>query len=124
MEVKDVLRNRRKELGLTMKDVADRVGVNEGTVSRWESGKIADMKRDKILLLAKALDISPAVIMEWEQEERPEYYTNPETAVLAQELLDNPGQRILLSASRGLTPENLQLLAQMAEAMKATNRDE
>ena len=48
MEVKDILRNKRLELGLTMKEVADAVGVSEGTVSRWESGKIGNMRRDRI----------------------------------------------------------------------------
>lgn len=63
MEIKDILYNRRKELDLTMKQVADMVGVSEGTVSRWESGEIANMRRDKIMDYAKALKISPAVIM-------------------------------------------------------------
>lgn len=49
-----------------MKEVATSVGVNEGTISRWESGDIANMKRDKIMALAKALQISPAVIMGWD----------------------------------------------------------
>lgn len=66
MEVKDILKARRQELGLTMKEVARLVGVNEGTISRWESGDIANMRRDKIMALSKALQISPAVIMEWD----------------------------------------------------------
>ena len=48
MEIKDILRERRIELDLTMKDVANSVGVSEATVSRWESGEIANMRRDKI----------------------------------------------------------------------------
>lgn len=35
--------------------------------SEWESGDIANMKRDKIVKLADALNISPAVIMGWEE---------------------------------------------------------
>lgn len=66
MEIKDILSQRRKELNLTMKQVADKVGVSEGTISRWESGKIADMRRDKIMAYAQALNISPAVIMGWD----------------------------------------------------------
>ena len=31
---------RRNELGLTQKEIAEQVGVSEGTVSRWESGSI------------------------------------------------------------------------------------
>lgn len=47
------LSERRKELGLTQKEVADAVGVAEATVSRWESGEIANMRRDRISALAK-----------------------------------------------------------------------
>ncbi|MCC8075743.1 MAG: LexA family transcriptional regulator [Clostridiales bacterium] len=57
------LADRRKELGLTQKDVASFVGVSEGTVSRWESGEIANMRRDKINLYAKVLKTTPAFIM-------------------------------------------------------------
>ena len=66
MEIKDILSQRRKELDMTMKQVADKVGVSEGTISRWESGKIADMRRDKIMAYAQALNISPAIIMGWD----------------------------------------------------------
>lgn len=66
MSVQDILKNRRIELDLTMKEVADSVGVSEGTVSRWESGDISNMKRDKIYSLAKVLQISPLVILGWE----------------------------------------------------------
>ena len=37
MEIRDILRNRRLEMHLTLKQIADAVGVSEGTVSRWES---------------------------------------------------------------------------------------
>lgn len=72
LNIQSILKNRRIELGLTMLDVANKVGVSEGTISRWESGNIANMRRDKIVSLAKALDLSPAVIMGWDQED-----TNP-----------------------------------------------
>lgn len=63
MEVFEIIKNRRIELGLTMKDVADAVGVSEGTVSRWESGDIANMRRDRIHALSKVLSIDPAIIL-------------------------------------------------------------
>lgn len=64
--VKDILKGRRLELELTLEDVAKRVGVSPATISRWESGDIANMRRDRIAALAKALQISPAVIMGWD----------------------------------------------------------
>lgn len=57
------LRERRKQLGLSMKEVANIVGVTEATISRWETGDISNMKRDKIALYAKALEVSPSEIM-------------------------------------------------------------
>ena len=68
MGIKDILKNRRNELNLTMKELSAKVGVSEGTISRWESGEIANMKRDKIIALADALQISPAVIMGWDDD--------------------------------------------------------
>jgi repressor LexA len=58
----DRLSKRRKELGLTLEDVGNIVGVGKSTVKKWESGYIENMKRDKIALLAKALQVSPAFI--------------------------------------------------------------
>ena len=49
------LTDRRKALGLTMKQVAEAVGVSEATVSRWESGQIANMRRDRINSYAQIL---------------------------------------------------------------------
>lgn len=69
-EIRKIIKQKRLERGLTMKDIANKVGVSEATVSRWESGDIENMKRDKIVKLAEALGISPAVIMGWEMNTR------------------------------------------------------
>ena len=67
MKANEVIRMRRKELKMTLKEVANAVGVSEATVSRWESGDIKNMRRDKIAALARVLDVPPAVLMDWEQ---------------------------------------------------------
>lgn len=61
------LSDRRKSLGLTQKEVAELVEVSEATVSRWESGEIANMRRDRIAAYAKALRTTPGFIMTGEQ---------------------------------------------------------
>ena len=107
-DIKEIIKNRRIELGLTLKEVATAVGVSEGTVSRWESGNITNMKRNKIAALAKTLQIPPTTIMGWEDDtqKHQEYYLNPETAKLAQEIHDDPELKILMDASRDLEPED------------------
>ena len=59
----------RKEKGLTLEQVADIVGVGKSTVRKWETGMIANMKRDKIASLAKALGTTPAYLMGWDEKE-------------------------------------------------------
>lgn len=78
MEINKKLKNKRKELGLTMLEVANKVGVSEATVSRWESGDIANMRRDKIVLLANALNVTPAYIMGYEEMDTNNKYPSPE----------------------------------------------
>lgn len=63
MQIKDLLQSRRKELGLTLADIAKACDVSESTVSRWESGNIGDMKRSRIAALSKILKISPSTIV-------------------------------------------------------------
>ena len=60
MEIKDLIKTRRIQRGLTMKELADIVGVSEATISRYESGDIANMRRKNIITLSKALDIPPS----------------------------------------------------------------
>lgn len=58
----------RQEKGLTLEQVADVVGVGKSTVRKWETGMIANMKRDKIASLAKALGTTPEYLMGWEKK--------------------------------------------------------
>lgn len=63
MDVANIIRERRVELGLTQKEVASAVGVSEATVSRWEAGEIENMRRDRIFNLARVLRVKPSVLI-------------------------------------------------------------
>lgn len=60
-----ILKQRRKELGLTLAQIADQMGVAEATVQRWESGNIKSIRYDKIGRLAEVLQVNPASFMDW-----------------------------------------------------------
>lgn len=66
MEFKDIVRKRREELGLTLEEVGDAVGVSKATIQRYESGNIKNIRRDKINALAKVLRVSPGYLMGWD----------------------------------------------------------
>ena len=50
------------------------------------------------------------------------YYTNPETAILAQQIHDDPNLRILLDASKDLEPEDIKVVVDLVKRMKAKER--
>lgn len=62
------IRDLRVSQNLTLEQVANEVGVGKSTVRKWETGMIANMRRDKIASLAKALHTTPAYLMGWIDE--------------------------------------------------------
>ena len=68
MKVNEIIRARRKELGLTLKQIADKLGVSESLISRYESNDVKNMGIDKLIPLAKILKTTPAYLMGWEDE--------------------------------------------------------
>lgn len=62
------IKDLRTSQNLTLEQVANEVGVGKSTVRKWETGIIANMRRDKIASLAKALHTTPAYLMGWIDE--------------------------------------------------------
>lgn len=65
-ELSSILKQRRKELGLTLAQIAEAMGVAEATVQRWESGNIKTIRREKIGKLAEILKVSPTALIDLE----------------------------------------------------------
>lgn len=104
MEMKEIIRTRRTELGLTLEDVARRVHVSRATVLRWETGAIKNLGRDKIAALASALHVSPEFLLGW---------------------ADDPSVKMeldLASATADLTPEETSSVLNYIAFLKAQRR--
>lgn len=63
MTIGDKLRIRRKELGLTMEEVGDRLGVQRSAVNKYEKN-LVELKATQIKALAKILDVSVFYILD------------------------------------------------------------
>lgn len=74
MKVNEIIKKRRKELGLTLKDVAEKLGVSESLISRYESNDVKNMGIDKLIPLAKVLNTTPGYLMGWDTEESKTYF--------------------------------------------------
>ena len=66
MALSDVLKKRRSDLGLTLLEIANRMGVSEATVQRWESGNIKSLRHGRLTQLAEILQVPPAELMGWD----------------------------------------------------------
>jgi transcriptional regulator with XRE-family HTH domain len=111
--VKDIIKEKRLEHNLTMKELAQKVGVSEGTISRWESGEIANMRRGAMVALSKVLEIPPAVLMGWDKEDVEREKKNDAIPVL-----DDPDIRILARNSQVTKdPEKRAMLKRVLKTM-------
>lgn len=66
-EIINRIKTRRNELMLSYQDLADKTGLSKSTLQRYETGAIKNMPLDKLGVLAKALNVSPAYLMGWEE---------------------------------------------------------
>ena len=69
--ISSVLKAKRKELGLTLAQIAEKIGVTEATVQRWESGNIKSLRHERIAKLADILGVTPSVLMGWDEPTAP-----------------------------------------------------
>lgn len=107
MDIGQNIKNRRRELDMTLEEVAKQVGVSRQTMSRYETGVIGNIPSDKIELLAKVLRTTPAYIMGWEASSKDGKKESNVTSLpsslsedalqVAQDYsaLDKPGQRVV-----------------------------
>ncbi|MBP0976442.1 MAG: helix-turn-helix domain-containing protein [Oscillospiraceae bacterium] len=63
---------RRKELGLSCEQLADRINISASTMYRYENGDIEKMPGKLLDPIAKELATTPAWLMGWEEETKPE----------------------------------------------------
>lgn len=118
--------------GLTLEDVATVVGVGKSTVRKWETGMIANMRRDKIAMLAEALHTTPAYLMGWEE------VPIEETALfqrMMEETAEQPAvpewynelseeDKVLVQLIMRLPPSQKKILTDLAESWKPHQSEE
>ena len=106
----------RQDRGLTLEQVANEVGVGKSTVRKWETGMIANMRRDKIASLAKALKTTPEYLMGWE--------TSADPVTTKKDSPDKPqlteGEEMLLDLFNKVPEDKQQLVLQMIRAALET----
>lgn len=139
------IKERRIQLGLTQSELANKLGyADKSAIAKIEKG-LVDLPQSKIKAFADVLETTPGELMGWDPllsvfsgnakayyeginvqspvtEES--YYTNPETAQIAQEIYDNKELSLLFDAARDAKPEDLQTVHTMLLALKKKENHE
>lgn len=63
------IKKRRKELSMSVDDLAKKLNKNRATIYRYENGDIENLPTSILIPLADALKTTPAQLLGWENEE-------------------------------------------------------
>ena len=92
------------EKGVTPYRVCKETGLTTSTISNWKAGRYTP-KADKLQKIADFFGVSIEFLMGTEEkEDSPIYYTNEETAKLAQEMFEDEDMRSLFDMKRNMPP--------------------
>lgn len=105
----DFLKARREELGLTIQEVADFVGADKSSVSRWESGATKNMRLDYADKLAVILRVDARELIEIEDDK------SPGLAGLSKK------KRDFIASVYDMTDDQVELIQRLVDQIKGRN---
>lgn len=106
---------------LSQADLSKMTGIRSSSISDWLNGKY-EPKQDKIAIIADALNVSPVWLIGYDDPSTNQtegYYVDPETAEYAEMLRTRPEARLLFSASRGISKEDMEETVKYIEYLKS-----
>ena len=116
MTVYERIESLRKERKISQGNLEKELGFSNGSISKW---KTSMPKPERLQKIADYFGVTVDYLMTGNESDGKErYYTNDETASIAQEIFDNKELRLLFDAAKDAQPEDLQTVHQMLLALK------
>jgi len=69
MEISERIKLLRIQKGITQEELGNKIGVKKAAINKYENGIVKNFKRATIQNLSKALDVSPAYLLGYEEKE-------------------------------------------------------
>ena len=125
MTREDYLKEKIKEQG-TQREFAAKIGMPTSTLFSILRN-VGGASIDNIIKICKGLNISPDELAEIGEEitipsETKGYYTDPEAAEFAEYLRTRPGARMLFSAAKDISKEDLEKAVEYIELLKLKHK--
>ena len=116
------VKNAAKAKGYSINRLEKELGFSRSYILKF---KTITPSAEKIQKIADFLGVSSEYLMTGEEKENEErYYTNDETAQVAQEIFENKELRALFDVQKDMAPDDLRALHSMALALKRKERGE
>ena len=109
----------RDSKGTKDSDVAKATGITKSAFSDWKNGR-SNPKDAKLQKIADLFGVTAEYIRTGKNTN--EYYTNNETAQVAQEIFENKELKALFDVQKDMDPDDLKALHSMALALKRKER--
>jgi len=131
----NIFKTLRVTRGYTQEELSKRLGISRSRIGMYETGarepdfetleSIADFFNVDIDYLVGRTNKTTYIPESHahKNDKSDGYYTDPETAMMAQELFENKDLRILFDAARDAKPQDLKMAADMLKRFKETNPD-
>nr|DAN29595.1 MAG TPA: Repressor protein CI [Caudoviricetes sp.] len=118
-----------KERGLTAYRVSKDTGISQASIADWRKGR-SKPKIDKLKILAEYFGVSLASLTVESNEiddtqqiqAQNGYYVDKETAEYAEMLRTRPSARLLFSAAKDISKEDMQKAVEYIEFLKSKNK--
>ncbi|MCI5735567.1 MAG: helix-turn-helix domain-containing protein [Eubacterium sp.] len=91
--VNERIKERRKQLNITLLELAEFVGVKEATMQRYESGEIKSIPYDNIVLISEYLKCTPQYLLGWVDEISPDMHLSEHEKELVQAYRNRPDRQ-------------------------------
>lgn len=128
-QIHERIKRLRKQNKLSVDEIVKKLNISRATYYRYESNEIEKLPLTILKPLAKILNTTPAYLMGWQEPHQENkstqiegYYVDPETAEYAEMLRTRPEMRMLFSASRGISKEEMQEAVNYIEFIKSRNK--
>ena len=128
-QIHERIKRLRKQNKLSVDEIVKKLNISRATYYRYESNEIEKLPLTILEPLAKILNTTPAYLMGWQEPHQQNkstqtegYYVDPETAEYAEMLRTRPEMRMLFSASRGISKEEMQEAVNYIEFIKSRNK--
>ena len=129
-QFQNILKSLRLAKNLTQDELATQLRISRSAIGMYESGA-REPDFDTLELIADFFNVDIDYLMGRTTKTtfiphatNDSYYTNPETAKIAQEIYENKDLSLLFDAAKDATPEDLQTVHTMLMALKKKERGE